>query len=343
MREVSTIGVGKTLGKCRLMVSPDTNDVQKLLQYYDVGTVQKVMPLTSGTVQTNLLVRTARGQFVLRLYRQNRSFDAVRFEVNVVNYLQRHGYPCPAVVRRRQGDYVGLYQGKPCVLFAFVEGVHIEEPTAEQERQLIAKVAELQALTQGYRPAHVDARWNYNIEFCERLATEKAAALGTANAAAKLAWYRQALEQLQLPTNHPKGICHCDFHFSNVLFKDGNFQALLDFDDANYTYLTFDLVALIEPHLYRFQWDSWPAVRPGDDVFDFAGARTIIAIYQAVRPLNALEKYHLFDVLKLATLIDCLWFFERGEAAHFYERRKIECLDAVGREHFANELFVGDS
>lgn len=320
---------------------PPTADIAALLANYRVGDLEDIQTLTAGTVQTNLLVETSAGKYVLRIYRQNRSFDAVRFEVNVVNYLRARGYPCPGVVRRKQGDYVGRYREKPCALFEFAVGVHIETPTAEQERQLIQKVAELQVLTRHYRPAHRQARWNYNIDFCAHIAAERAASIGTANAAAKLVWYRDTLTELQLPPSHPKGICHCDFHFSNVLFKDGHFHALLDFDDANYTYLTFDLVSLIEPHLFRFRWDSWQAVQPSDDCFDFARARAIVAAYEEVRPLAAVEKHHLFDLLKLAILIDCLWFYERGEVSGFYERRKIECLDALGREVFHRKLFDG--
>ena len=122
-------------------------------------------------------------------------------------------------------------------------------------------------------------------------------------------------------------------------FKIGIFHALLDFDDANYTYLTFDLVALIEPYLFHFDWNNWQLMPIGDDVFDFARAHAIIVDYQAIRPLSAMERDHLFDVLKLAILIDCLWFFDRGDAGSFYERRKIECLDELGRRAFTRKLF----
>jgi Ser/Thr protein kinase RdoA (MazF antagonist) len=225
------------------------------------------------------------------------------------------------------------------VLFAFVEGVHIEQPTAVQQRELIEKVATLQLITAAYHPAAVEHRWNYDVAFCERMATEIATSIDTPKAQAKLAWYQQALAELALPAAHPKGICHGDFHFSNVLFQDGRFHALLDFDDANYTYLTFDLVALIEPKLFRFQWDNWQTVHADGDVMDFTAAREIIATYQAVRPLHTLEKHHLFDVLKLATLIDCLWYFARGALPDFYEKRKIDALDLLGRARFYQELF----
>ncbi len=315
--------------------------VEAILARYDLGRVEMVTPLTAGTVQTNLLVQTAQGRFVLRFYKQNRSFGAVRFEVNLIHYLKRHRYPCPGVLRDRKGCFLGLYQERPYAIFEFMEGVHVEQPTAMQQEQLVRRVAQLQLITQHYRPAYARERWNYGPPFCAKLATEIAEKIDTPNAAAKLAWYQQTLTEVTLPVAHPKGICHGDFHFSNVLFKDGRFHALLDFDDANYTYLTFDLVSLIEPHLFRFQWDSWQTAQPGNACFDFAAARQILTIYQGVRPLSALEKRHLFDVLKLATLIDCLWYFARGDVDHFYERRKIECLDGLGRETFCHELFDG--
>ena len=57
------------------------------------------------------------------------------------------------------------------------------------------------------------------------------------------------------------------------------------------------------------------------------------------RRLNALEKRHLFDVLQLSILIDCIWFFERGGAEDFYEKRKIEFLNHLGRDKFFEALF----
>jgi len=317
----------------------DQTTIAQILDQYVIGDVLSSRPFTAGAVQTNLFVATTTGNYVLRHYRQHRAYAAVLFEVNLVHYLNRHHYPCPAVVRDRRGRLAGCYQEKPYALFTFVEGEHLEAPTVEQQQQLVHQVAALHLLTQHYRPAQRHARWNYNPAFCATMAAETAQRLATSNAQAKLAWYQHALAQVSLPAAHPKGVCHCDFHFSNVLFKGGKFHALLDFDDANYTYLTFDLVALLEPALFTFRWDSWETVAPADQPFDFAAARLILAAYQAVRPLSPIEKRHLFDVLKLATLIDCLWYFERGAVENFYERRKIECVDAVGRTAFYDHLF----
>lgn len=314
-------------------------DLQSLLTAYSLGQVTGITPLTGGTVQTNLRVQTTQGDYVLRLYVQNRSWEAVLFEVNLIAYLRQRDFPCPGVVRRRDGRYAGRAGETPYALFEFVQGEPVTEPSPAQEVQLIRQVARLHQLTRTYRPVYRRQRWNYVPAFCAAHAAERAAALGTAQAQAKLAWYGETLAQLRLPQGLPKGVCHGDFHFSNVLFLEGFFHALLDFDDANITYLTFDLASLVEPTLLPFEWNTWSQATPGRVTVDFSQARRMVAVYQAERPLNPLEKRYFFDVIKLAILVDCLWFFERGDVSGFYERRKLECLDALGREAFARQLF----
>ena len=57
------------------------------------------------------------------------------------------------------------------------------------------------------------------------------------------------------------------------------------------------------------------------------------------RPLNNNEKRHLFDVYKLSILIDCVWYFKRGNVSDFYEKRKIDYLNNLGREEFYDKVF----
>lgn len=142
-----------------------------------------------------------------------------------------------------------------------------------------------------------------------------------------------------LPPALPKGICHCDFHFSNVLFKDGQFAALIDFDNAHYTYLTYDLITLIEPFIAEFRWDTWQQFAPGQAILDFHQPRTVTAEYIQHRALSALEKQHLFDVYKLSILFDSIWYFERGDVNDFYEKRKLDAINAIGRKGFYQAIF----
>jgi Ser/Thr protein kinase RdoA (MazF antagonist) len=313
--------------------------VVSILANYDLGGYRSSKPILHGTVQTNLLLHTTQGRFVLKYY-ENRSRNKVLFETDLLRYLNDRHFPCPAAFPNTHGDYVGTYKGKPYVIFEFVEGRHLKHPSATQKRALIRKVAELHNLTRAYQSRYAKYSHCYGIDTCRTLARGKAKAIGTLNAKNKLKWYEGELSKLSLPKSLPKGVCHCDFHFSNVLFTNGKFNALIDFDDANYTFLTFDLAALIDPVVWSFDHNTWPDFKTGEPILDFREARKIISEYMKHRPLRVVEQKHLFDVLKLSILFDCIWRFARGDAEGFFERRKIESLNALGRSEFRNRVFA---
>lgn len=313
------------------------NDFVQILAGYELGALRDFQPISAGNVQTTYRLETTHGKFIFRYY-ENRSLGSVLFEGELIQYLNAQQYPCPAILSNRRGICIQEFRGKPYALFDFVEGEHLENPSREQQRQLIEQVAALHNLTQNFVPRYQEHRWNYNVELCRMLAQQAATKIGTSNARAKLEWYERELGAIQLPDSLPQGICHCDFHFSNILFKDGEFKALIDFDDANYTYLTYDLATLIEPFKPAFAWDTWQNFTPDADVLDFGAGREVVAAYRQYRELNREEQAHLFDVYKLGVMLDCIWYFERGDVEDFYERRKIEQLNRLGRENFQREI-----
>ncbi|MFC1997737.1 homoserine kinase [Chloroflexota bacterium] len=302
-------------------------DFDHILTQYNQGTCTHFEPISHGTVQTNYMIHTTQGQYVFRYY-ENRTRESVLYESELLTYLTRHSYPCPAPIPDREGACVGTYQRKPFVIFEFIEGHHIEQPTQSHMGQLIQKVAELGILTRNYQPRFLSSRLNYDILHCRKLAQLEAEKIGTQDAFAKFAWLDSQLSALDLPDSLPKGVCHCDFHFSNILFREDQVVGLIDFDDANYTYLVFDLVNLIDYWAWPFQ----------SDYLDLTAAREIIQTYNRQRPLDVVERHHLFDIHKLGILFDCIWFFSRGSADDFYEKRKIEYLDALGRGQYAAAL-----
>ena len=314
------------------------NDFVEILSNYDLGEYKKSKPFTTGAVQTNFLLQTTKGKFVFRYY-ENRPIESVLFESDLIKYIKRRNYPCPGQFINKNGKFVSTYKEKPYIIFEFVEGEHLENPNENQKGGLIQKVAELQNLTTSYKPFNKKYRWNYSIALCKKLAEKEAIKLNTENSKEKLKWFKKELLKIKLPKSLPKGICHGDFHFTNVLFKDEKFNALIDFDDANYTYLVFDLASLINPFVKSFEWDTWSKFRKDENVFDFSEAKKIVSEYIKYRPLSSIEKKHLFDVFKLSIMLDCIWRFERGEAADFYEKRKVEYLDSLGRKEFYNQLF----
>ncbi|SEN96405.1 homoserine kinase [Paenibacillus sp. OV219] len=300
-----------------------------ILSHYELGEFIHSEPCAGGTVQTNIVLYTTKGRYVFRYY-ENRKEGSVLFEVSLLSYLKDQQYPCPAPICKKDGGYIGVHQLKSFVLFEFMDGQHISNPTMNQRKQLIQKAAELHNLTQHYVPVNREDRLNYSMDLCRDLAHQASHRINTTEATEKFSWLEKELLQLQLPQSLPSGICHADFHFSNVLYLNDEFHALLDFDDANHTYLLYDLVGLIESSAWRHDHDN---------ILDFAKARQVLSEYSKYRALHSLEEMHLFDVYKLSILMDCVWYFDRGHVQDFYEKRKIDFINAIGREQFNHQLF----
>jgi homoserine kinase type II len=304
------------------------SDFEQILSQYQLGSLLAAEPIPQGNVQTNFFISTTQGKFVFRYY-ENRPKPSVLFEIEVLLFLQTHHFPSPCPMPNTAQEFVGVFKDKPFVLFSFLEGQPVSNPQETHKKQIVQKAAELQNLTLKFKPRYMDHRWNYTPDFCRQMAFEKAQKLNTSAAWEKFIWLEEQLHLLQFPASLPKAICHCDFHFSNTLFQGEQLAALLDFDDANYTYAPFDLVCLVD------QWGwSFP-----EDTMDIRVAANIVATYNQYRQLSSLEQHHLFDIFKLSILIDCLWFFARGSGEDFYERRKIDFLNRLGREQFETALF----
>lgn len=85
-------------------------DFLRVLLPYDLGALRWAEPTERGTVQTNYVLRTTRGRFVLRCY-ENRSRASVLFESDLLTYLTERRYPCAAPIPTTDGSHMGTHRG----------------------------------------------------------------------------------------------------------------------------------------------------------------------------------------------------------------------------------------
>lgn len=312
-------------------------DFQIIIDAYDLGELISAKKMTSGSVQAVYKVETSIGNYIIKFY--NRSKESIMFEVEVLKKLEENNYLSPRPLQDKYGETVQMYHDHPLIVYPYTEGSTLNELDVLDFKSMIEKLAELHIITKGFKPLMTQHRLNYVVKTCKALIEEQVMKLNTQNAIEKQVWYEDEINQLDLPSFIPKGVCHGDFHPSNILVEDHKFKCLIDYDDANYTYLLFDIVSIADPFKKGFDWDTWQDFSMDDNVFDFERSKEIIGIYSKVRPLEASEKVHFFDVLKLSILVDAIWYFDRGESNDFFEKRKIDYLNKMGRSMFYKMLF----
>jgi len=271
-------------------------DFPKIISNYDLGKYESFQTFANGAGQTTVLLLTSKGKFVLRYY-ENRPEKHVIFEVNLFNFLRNKDYPIPAIIKSNAGEFFGTYKDKPFIIIEFVEGEHCKNPNdfIEDERlaEVVKAVAQLHNLTTDYNPEYLEGREPYDVEYCWREYQKRS--LKDKNPERE-SWLRGELDKLEFSDSLPKGICHADLNYGNFLFKNGKIVAVLDFDMSFYTSFVYDIASLI-------YWWTWP---PQTDLKE-KEARFIVQEYEKIRPMAESEKMHIYDALKLITLLGISW------------------------------------
>lgn len=146
-------------------------ELRRLLANYTLGHYQNHQPFEQGADQTNLLVITTTGQYAFRYY-EKRSMNYVLFEIDLLHYLARCSYPCPAPLKNMQGSSLGVYHHKPFAFFTLLEGEHADGEDHMQEAAHM--IGHLHTITKSYKPGHAAARDSYDPASCLAYATVQA-------------------------------------------------------------------------------------------------------------------------------------------------------------------------
>ena len=309
----------------------EKEDFEKIISKYDLGKFKNSKGFKEGVVQTNILIETTMGKFVLRYY-EHRSEKYVLFEVNILDYFNKNNYPCAMPIRNIHGELIGKYRSKPYAIFEFVEGEHIKRPNPEQYKELVKYLAKLHQISKGYKSKYWEVREGHDKNYCWKKSRIEARRFKSkSKGKERLEWLRGELDKLKFPNSIPKGVCHCDYDLSNLKFKGDKLVGVLDFDDACYTYIILDVAALV----YYLAWLR-------EEKFDFQKARYLLRQYMRYRKMSKLEQKHIYDSLKMVILTYTAWLFYEGEKNNFFNRArdKVGWLNSIGREEFYNKLFL---
>ena len=281
-------------------------ELEAFLAGYAIGELLSYKGIAEGVENSNFLLHTTTGNFILTLYERRVAAADLPFFLGLMEHLAKRGITCPQPVKNRSGAMLGEVSGKPAAIITFLEGMWIRRPSGRHCGALGEALAKLHragadfpgkranALSvAGWRPLYqtVAAR-------CDSVQPGLAAALAA------------ELEQLeaQWPRNLPQGVIHADLFPDNVFFLGDKLSGLIDFYFACTDALAYDLAICL--NAWCFEADPSYTVTTG---------RALLQAYAAVRPLASAERQALPMLARgaalrflLTRLVD--WFDERGAA-----------------------------
>jgi len=252
-------------------------DLTQLIANYGLGELVSYKGIAEGVENTNYVVHTTKGSFILTLYERRVAHEDLPFFLGLLEHLSARGVSCPVPVRNLAGDNLTEIAGRAAAIVTFLDGFWIRRPRAEHCAAVGRALAGLHLAGEGFALRRANALgpegWTaLHAKFAPR-ADEIAPRLGSL--------ITSELSHLETcwPKGLPQGVIHADLFPDNVFFLAGRLSGLIDFYFACNDALAYDVAVCLNA------WCFEP-----DYAFNITKGQALLRGYQEVRPLSREER-----------------------------------------------------
>jgi homoserine kinase type II len=262
-----------------MAVYTDISDAEldAFLGEFDLGQAVAFKGIAEGVSNSNFLLETDRGRFILTVYEARTNTRELPFFLDLLRWLADHGYPCAPPMSARDGALAKTIRGKPAAIVPFLMGMAVRRPDVAHCREAGRGLAWLHQAAAGFAQSRVNDLGQPH--WAGMFAGHEADADGLKpGLAAVIAADIAAFERLW-PKGLPSGVVHADFFPDNVFFQQGRFAAAIDFYFACTDALAYDLAICLNA------WCFEP-----DGSFNVTAAGALVAGYESERPLSHAER-----------------------------------------------------
>ncbi len=104
------------------------DDLAAFLAEYDIGELLSYKGIAEGVENSNFLLHTRAGYFILTLYEKRVAKGDLPFFLGLMTHLAGHGINCPQPLKTRGGETLGMLAGRPAAIINFLEGIWPRKP-----------------------------------------------------------------------------------------------------------------------------------------------------------------------------------------------------------------------
>jgi homoserine kinase type II len=233
--------------------------------------------IAEGVENTNYLVETERGWFILTLYEKRVNPAELPFFLALMEHLAGSGLNCPTPVRDCEGRNLRELAGRPAALVTFLEGLSVRRPTADHCREIGEALARMHIAAADFSMRRRNGlgidEWRPLYQRFAPRADEVKAGLG--------ALIETELDYLDThwPRHLPEGVIHADLFPDNVFFLHDRLSGLIDFYFACTDALAYDVAVCL---------NAWCFEANGQ--FNITKGRALLKGYDSVRCLTDDER-----------------------------------------------------
>src|SRR5271170_3250093 len=276
------------------------DEIEKFAAAYDIGRVVACKGIAEGVENSNYLLQTDTGLYILTLYEKRVAKADLPFFLGLMDHLAAKGLACPTPIRGRDGKTLREIAKRPAALVSFLRGMWPKRILTTHCAQVGEALARLHLAGADFPMRRANALglagWRTLFQDCRARADEVQAGL-----AAELA---HEFEEFGAgwPAGLPEGVIHADLFPDNVFFLEDKLSGMIDFYFACNDAFAYDLGICL---------NAWCFEKDGS--LNATKARALVRGYNQTRPVTAAE-------------IDALPILARGSALRFLLTRLYDLL-----------------
>ncbi len=276
-------------------------ELDAFLAEYDLGKLLSYKGIAEGVQNSNFLLHTDAGYFILTLYERLVAVEDLPFFVALMEHLALRGINCPQPVRMRDGRTLGELCGRAASIVTFLDGVWMRRVEAKHCTAVGEALARLHLAGEDFTGRRENAlaatRLGPLFESCaDRIDTIQPG---------MLAAIRAEVDFLarHWPRGLPDGVIHADLFPDNVFFLGERLSGLIDFYFACNDMLAYDVAICLNAWCFE-----------NDHSYNVTKGRALLQAYAKVRPLTDAE-------------LAAIPLLARGAALRFLATRVVDWLN----------------
>ena len=201
--------------------------IVSIISNYNLGKMKKFEGIKEGIENTNYLVETDKGKFILTIYEKRVNNDDLPFFSKLMLELSNKNFICPKPILNKNNKYINDLDAKKFMLVSYLEGKSKTNLSPNDCNSVGKQAARMHEITKNFNfkrnnNLSVDS-WrkifNQVKDKCNSIHPDLPKLIETNLKDVEEGW----------PENLPKGIIHADLFHDNIFFKNDNFSGFIDF------------------------------------------------------------------------------------------------------------------
>ncbi len=268
------------------------NDLKEFFSRYNIGKIQKYEEIKEGIENTNYLVQTEKGKFILTLYEKRIDENDLPFFIGLMKNLFDKKFPSPEPIINKNGNYISEISNKKAAVVSFLNGKAKQVLNPLDCYEVGVYTAKLHSITKNLISKRKNKlsvnSWReiYNRvkKDCSKIHPNLSNII------------EKNLNEIETdwPQNIPSGIIHADLFPDNIFFNKNKLSGIIDFYFACNDYYAFEIAICLNALCFEGKNENLS--------FNVTKAKKFIDGYLSIRNLSEDEKKSLKILCKGAAI-----------------------------------------